>query len=320
MDNYLTVVNNVVVKCDEKAEGVIYIPEGITEIGDMAFCNCRKVTKVVLPDTTTIIGEHVFSCCENLVECVLKNPKTYIKSGAFLLCSNLQHINFQNIIKIGNRAFYGCENLTDVYIPDTLTNIKNDAFERCEKLENIIVDKNNPTYKDINGVLYRKRSKELMIYPCGRRDTTYIIPEDTKEIGCKAFMYAVYLEDITIPEGIWNLKMFTFSCCSKLKTVHLPDTMKWIGLYCFCDCPNLININMPNAMELIGWGSFQDCTKLRKLNIPKHTFVTSPLYTFRGTKVPHIKPGLYREYPAGITNIEKELSFDWKKVPNMFLN
>ena len=49
-----------------KTNETFTVPDGITEIGDNAFCCCKSLKNIVIPDSVTYIGEDVFSGCENL--------------------------------------------------------------------------------------------------------------------------------------------------------------------------------------------------------------------------------------------------------------
>lgn len=46
--------------------GDVTIPEGVTEIGDWAFCGCTGLTSVTIPGDVTEIGNEAFQDCENL--------------------------------------------------------------------------------------------------------------------------------------------------------------------------------------------------------------------------------------------------------------
>lgn len=50
----------------------IWIGEGITEIGDMAFCDHSKLKRVWLPETMSKIGIEVFARCPKLEEVIFE--------------------------------------------------------------------------------------------------------------------------------------------------------------------------------------------------------------------------------------------------------
>ena len=45
----------------------VTIPEGVTHIGDHAFCACWDLGSALIPDSVTSIGEDAFAACRNLV-------------------------------------------------------------------------------------------------------------------------------------------------------------------------------------------------------------------------------------------------------------
>ncbi|MCL2487235.1 MAG: leucine-rich repeat domain-containing protein [Oscillospiraceae bacterium] len=66
------------------------------------------------------------------------------------------------------------------------------------------MDKNNQKYTDINGVLFNREKTKLCIYPEGKTDTYYAIPEGTKFIDCNSFSRS--LTELVIPEGVTTIK------------------------------------------------------------------------------------------------------------------
>lgn len=69
------------------------IPEGVTKILTMSFCNCENLTDVIIPSGVTEIRHTAFKSCTNL--------KTVTLSSS--------------VSKIDTMAFGGCSSLTDVY-------------------------------------------------------------------------------------------------------------------------------------------------------------------------------------------------------------
>lgn len=63
--------------------GWVIIDDGVTSIGDYAFCKCFTLSKIELPKTLTTIGYSAFYKCENIKEINLPNSIINIGGKAF---------------------------------------------------------------------------------------------------------------------------------------------------------------------------------------------------------------------------------------------
>ena len=100
------------------------------------------------------------------------------------------------------------------------------------KLTEINVDSGNTVYSSKEGVLYSKDGSTLVCYPCGKEDSSYIVPEGVTAIGNSAF------EDCNVTQ------------------VQLPDTLTRICAHAFMNCPFLKTVRIPNGVSTIESGAF----------------------------------------------------------------
>lgn len=140
MQEVLQIKNGIVQKCLDPDLTDCTVPEGVTEILDTAFANCKKLKKVELPNTLRKIGEK-----------------------AFLNCMRLASVNFpEGLEEIHIAAFKRCA-LKEILLPDTVRFIGDAAFSRCENLQTVRLSKKITDYAD-----------------CGLEwcdDTTVILPD-----------------------------------------------------------------------------------------------------------------------------------------------
>ena len=83
------------------------IPEGVTEIGEEAFCCRDNVEEIVIPDTVTKIGVGAFDACQNLSKVVIPESVTEICDRAFYECCNLAELHLPASLKRLGDAFDG---------------------------------------------------------------------------------------------------------------------------------------------------------------------------------------------------------------------
>lgn len=83
------------------------IPEGVTEIGEEAFCCRDDVEEIVIPDMVTKIGVGAFQGCTNLTKVVIPESVTELCDRAFYECCNLAELHLPASLKRLGDAFDG---------------------------------------------------------------------------------------------------------------------------------------------------------------------------------------------------------------------
>ena len=97
-----------------------------------------------------------------------------------------------------------------------------DILYKFLDLEEIDVDKNNPYFCSVDGVLYSKDMKTLIQYPARKMQRTYTVLEGTTHIAAYAFSYQPFLVEIYFPKSIENVDDKAFFECEYLTEVALP--------------------------------------------------------------------------------------------------
>lgn len=130
---------------------------------------------------------------------------------------NVKEIQFEEgITALDRYVFFYFPNVTKVTLPMSLTDLRN-AMESTEetliteyqacltKLEQFEADISNPVYMTIDGVLYSKDQTELISYPAGKKNETYIMPEFVTNVDENAFGDNAYLQEIVFGTRYqWN--------------------------------------------------------------------------------------------------------------------
>lgn len=132
----------------------ISLPEGLTNIGTMAFVNCSTVVaEVVIPASVERIDSLAFGYCHAIPRLELPEGLQYIGTKAFVGCSSLDTIGIPaGISTIKESTFEYCSGLTHIVIPATVQTIELSAFTNCANLVRIDVESEIPASiaKDIN--------------------------------------------------------------------------------------------------------------------------------------------------------------------------
>lgn len=83
----------------------------------------------------------------------------------------------------------------------------------------IEVHKNNPYYSSRGNVLYSKDYTRLCVYPSGRKDEEFTVPEHVKVISTRAFCTPRFLKKLRLPEGV-QLERYALHGCEGVKVEY----------------------------------------------------------------------------------------------------
>lgn len=201
------------------------------EYGDYPWMDYRNsIQTIVIGDQITQIGRNAF-------------PWT--------ACSTIKF--GKNVRSIGERAFNGCRNLNgDLTLPDSVQTIGAGAFQGCEKLSG---DLTIPDSVQTIG--------DSAFEFCTGLNGTLTLGKNLRTIGKKAFSGCAFTGSLTIPEGITEIAIGTFSSSrsSGMFTgkLTLPSTLKTIGASAFSYTDFSGELLIPDGVTSIGANAFKEC-------------------------------------------------------------
>lgn len=262
----------------------------VTSIGDGVFAGYIYLESIMLPETVTDIGNFAFMGCSNLYsvnsdENVLKVKN--IGALAFESCVSLSRIDIENVLDIGVGAFFNCRQLAEVKIVGDADNgavLGDDVFcgNSIYGTDSTAGNGVAPSLKD--GVILENITEigEFAFNGSGLREIT--IPEGIKEIKRATFAFCPRLESVILPSTLETIEDGSsyypnnadrekacdgaFANCDMLTDIEIPDNVTQIGALTFAGS-GLISITLPKNITSIKYGTFADCTSLESVEIPE---------------------------------------------------
>ena len=194
----------------------VIIQDGVEEIGDKAFCQCKNLQEIMLPESITKIGNVCFQADTMLESIKLPNNITILEDNVLSECSNLKSIELpEKLERLDYAALRGTA-ITTLKFPPNLKAIEDQALA-IDTLQNIDTSENN-YYEFKSGVLY---SKDLKTLVTALSNITSVDMENTVE----------------------TITGSAFSRCSKLTTINITENVKTIGKSVFSNA-NLKSITV----------------------------------------------------------------------------
>lgn len=212
----------------------IVIGDQITQIGRYAFpwtaCSTIQFGKSVRS-----IGAKAFSGCRNLNgDLTLPDSVQIVGDRAFSGCTGLNGTLTlgSSLQTIGAGAFHYCPFSGDLVIPDNVTSIGDSAFYISDYLR-----------PETQGTL--------------------TLGKNLRTIGKAAFSGCAFTGSLTIPEGITEIAIGTFSSSRSngmfTGTLTLPSTLKTIGASAFSYTDFSGELLIPDGVTSIGANAFVEC-------------------------------------------------------------
>ena len=232
--------------------GVVTLPERVTEIGEGAFSGVTGLKEVIIPGTVRVIQKNAFSYnteiekvtiengvlsiignafenCSSLKEVIIPDSVIEIGDMAFRNCANLEKVQLSNnISSIQTQTFGSCTNLTTINMPYSLTSISASAFNNCNKLDNIhlpasVTSIASDAFANCTSLYNLTIDKENTIYEV---EDGIIYTKDNSTLIMLAPM--AEREEVTIREGVKRLENSSLAMCTSMTTLNLPSSLEYI--------------------------------------------------------------------------------------------
>lgn len=214
--------------------------EGITGIGNYAFCYSESLKSVEIPDTVTVLGKGIFYRCTSLESVKMPSEVTEVGENMFSACLGLKSVTLgAKTESIAAKAFYRCSALEEITFPETLKTIGNSAFDMCTALTSIVIPEGVTAIGS-----YAFNACEAV--------AEITLPSTLETVGNGAFNECISLGAITIPEKIATISSGLFYNCLSLESVTLPEGLVEIQENAFYLCPALKGITVPASVNVIG--------------------------------------------------------------------
>ena len=111
--NVKTIADSAFKDCVEMIGVVLH--EGLTTIGDLAFCNCYNLKSVIIPSTVRTIGTGCFDDCQSLETLEFPEGMTVFEAQMCTGCSGLVKVTIPSTVKtFYNNVFFNCTSLSEV--------------------------------------------------------------------------------------------------------------------------------------------------------------------------------------------------------------
>lgn len=174
----------------------LIIPEGVEEIGYMAFVNCKSLTgKVILPTTLKRINDGAFFSTK-ITECNFPDGLEEIGDGAFY-ATRLREAILPNSCQSfpGSDHFALNYELEKVRFPEGLKQIPGSFVDNCIVLKEFIIEN----------------------------------PNTIEEIGDRAFWQCGALQGLPLFSNLKTIGTYGLYYCKGLKTISFPSSLETLG-------------------------------------------------------------------------------------------
>ena len=279
--------------------GAVTLPDGLESIGEEAFFNCWALASVEIPASVKSIGDYAFTYCFALQGFLVHDANAaYASDAGGVLFNKAKTVLLQyptgsaaetysvpdGVRVIRWSAFEACGRLTSVSVPASVISIGTFAFADCGSLQEIAVDDCNTKYCSEDGVLFNADMTKLIVYPAGKAQEIYRIPDTVTDIALFAFSDCTSLISVEVPASATYIGEGAFYACASIEEIVVDggnaNYYSEDGVLLDTDTAELIAYPIGNPQdayttpadaESIGACAFEGCSSLTSVTIADGT-------------------------------------------------
>lgn len=246
-----------------ESETEFSIKNGTKGVGSYVFYKSPYLEIVTIPDSITVLGNGAFAECPKLSRVITGDfcQLTKINDFTFYKCSLLDKVDIPVKTKtIGKSAFYR-SGITEITIPKNVEEISDYAFYECSRLNKLEFEKDS-ALREIGKYAFSKAFSEEI--------KGVVLPDSVEKIGERAFYKCENLKNIGIGSSLEEIGLGVFEACSSLEKIVIPDTVKVIGKRAFAKCDALKSVDLGSGVTEIQNYAFYKCGSLNRIKIPSN--------------------------------------------------
>jgi len=255
----------------------VFFPSELNIIESLAFSGCSKLKSIHFNKKLKVIGKMSFRDCDNLESITLPTSIERICKCAFEQCNKLSSLTILGNVYIENKAFINCEQLLTVKMGSNVKNIGNQAFYGCKMLNSFEVDGTidffgRHVFSSYNLSILRIKSNNKYNYKDG-----VVFEKDNKRL----FFCSNDISKLFIPHNTSVIKFSALEVCKNLTEIIVDKNNKTYAcingvLYdkkqkkvLFYPRAKTGNYIIPEGVFTIGYASFSNCEGLTSIRISK---------------------------------------------------
>ncbi len=229
----------------------VVISEGLTSIGEYAFCDVTTLEEIVLPHSIVTLEPLAFHGSFATYE--LTNTVTLATNAIDHHTLYFGH-GMTGSLRLGEgleRIVVSIEGVTAIHLPASLSYIEPQVFNMNQQLRAVEISPENPHFSSLDGVVYNMAGTEILGVPGGISGHV-TLPATLTEIGVDTFRECHNITELTIPEGVTRIANGAFAGDVNLVKITLPATLTAIETEAFSACHSLQVIcnNSPLALSI----------------------------------------------------------------------
>ncbi len=286
-----------------------HIPENLMSVGEQAFYNCRRLTRIygphaspdekaliledgtmaayalgsveadlVIPEGVKTIAPYLFSDCYGIETVTFPPSVVSVGEQAFFSCTSLQEFKGDNESLADSRSFVNPDGklaalapygLTDYVMPDEVRYFPWYVFNYISSLHSITFPELSFSSLDYYDYFYGCDNLEFFYGEGTASDNHGLIVMKNNLLAATKVLPVDYR--MPSGEGVVRINDYAFSRITGAERITLPDEIQSLSGFVFSHLPGLKAIQMPAMLTYMGNDTFNDTFNLDTLYLRSYS-------------------------------------------------